>query len=194
MNYWDKRYANGGNSGCGSTGYLREWKWQTIELFVNPIIEVIDVGCGDLSFWDLTTLPKGYVGIDASEVIIQKNRINNPTLTFYHAESSTPLGIVAPVVFCFDMLFHIMDDDVYKRTIENLCRMSSEYIFIYTWVNNPLRKFWFIESDRDEYERFRDLEQINTITSDYGFKGISVIRNETLDRFGAMLVFRRKVP
>jgi hypothetical protein len=184
MNYWDKRYADGGNSGCGSIGYLREWKWQTIHLFVNPVTEVIDVGCGDLSFWDVTTLPDGYVGIDASEIIIKKNRANNPNLIFYHAKS--------PVVFCFDMLFHIMDDGIYQRTIENLCRMSSDYIFIYTWINNPLRKFWFIETDRDDYERFRDLNALNYITADNGFKGISVVRNELLDRFGAMLVFRKE--
>jgi len=192
MNYWDKRYADGGNSGCGSTGHLREWKWNTIKRFVESIDEVIDVGCGDLSFWDTTTLPEGYVGIDASEVIITKNKLQYPNARFYKSMSSAPLGIVAPIVFCFDMLFHIMDDDVYKGTIENLCRMSSDYIFIYTWVNNPLRKFWFLKADRDEYERFRNLNSLTSITSEYGFDGIAIVRNETIDRFGAMLVFRRK--
>jgi len=194
MNYWDKRYASGGTSGCGSVGELRDIKWCWIKQFVDPITDIIDVGCGDLSFWEYEMLPERYVGIDSSEVIIKKNQLAYPGATFYHAQSSEPLGITSPVVFCFDMMFHIMDDDVYQRTIQNLCILSSEYIFIYTWIENPLRWFWIIEKTKDKYECFRGIEGLNDIMEANSFTLIAIMRSEWVDPFGAMLIFRKTKP
>lgn len=192
MNYWDKRYASGGTSGCGSVGELRDWKWKIIKHFVNPITEVIDVGCGDLSFWDGKMLPERYIGMDSSGIIIERNKVRHPNNIFLGVESSEPLGIVAPVVFCFDMLFHIMDDNIYWETINNLCSMSSEYIFIYTWLINPLRKFWVIPKVKGDYEYYRDPAQACRVIGSNGFYLIVNARCKGIDKFGAMLVFRRK--
>ena len=192
MNYWDKRYESGGTSGCGSVGQLRDIKWCWIQMFVDPVTDVIDVGCGDLSFWDGKQLPAGYIGIDGSEVIIKKNKIQHPENIFYHAQSSEPLGLVAPVVFCFDMLFHIMDDDIYWKTVQNLCTMSSEYIFIYTWMINPLRKFGVLTKTKGEYECYRDPTKMCSTIQSNGFYLVEVARNKGTDKFGVMLLFRRK--
>jgi hypothetical protein len=50
--YWENRYASGGTSGCGSIGKLKEWEWKAITEYLPTPDHIIDVGCGDLSFWD----------------------------------------------------------------------------------------------------------------------------------------------
>ena len=60
-NYWENRYESGGTSGKGSIGQLRAWKWQVIEDYAGPVDDVIDVGCGDLSFLEGKTSEK-YTG------------------------------------------------------------------------------------------------------------------------------------
>lgn len=72
-NYWEKRYSIGGSSGKGSIGKERAWKWSIIDNYSPNIQNVIDVGCGDLSFWSNREC-KDYTGIDMSETIIEKNK------------------------------------------------------------------------------------------------------------------------
>jgi hypothetical protein len=191
MNYWDKRYASGGTSGCGSIGKLRDIKWCWIKKFVAPVTDIIDVGCGDLSFWEGRAIPDGYVGIDGSGIIIEKNKRQHPNNIFYQAQSSEPLGLSASVVFCFDMLFHIMDDDIYWKTIHNLCSMSNEYIFIYTWAINPLRKFGILTAEKCEYEYYRDPTKMCRVIESNGFNLVEMCSNKMIDPYGVLFVFRR---
>jgi hypothetical protein len=51
-------------------------------------------------------------------------------------------GIRARIVFCLDLLFHILDDSAYVRILENLCMYSKEWIFIFTWSKNPFDLSW----------------------------------------------------
>lgn len=188
--YWETRYASGGTSGDGSVGVLREWKWRVIKQFAYPIDEVIDVGCGDMSFWKNEQVPTGYIGIDGSFTIIQKNKEKYPNATFYCNTAESLMSITAPVVFCFDMLFHIMDDGEYRAIIDNLCRYATKTLFVYTWVDNPIRKFHFFVSDRDEYERFHDPVAMCSRIKSLGFSTPIVFRSD-YDKYGAMFVFRK---
>lgn len=71
---WDVRYRLGGSSGWGSVGASKYWKWSVIDRYINPIDDVVDVGCGDLTFWDGRDCQR-YVGIDPSSYVIKKNRM-----------------------------------------------------------------------------------------------------------------------
>ena len=73
--YWNKRYANGLTSGDGSIGCLKDFKWGIIDKYVGDISQksVIDVGCGDLSFWEGKDCDE-YTGIDISNVVIEHNK------------------------------------------------------------------------------------------------------------------------
>ena len=46
-------------------------------------------------------------------------------------------GLKKDVVFCFDVLFHIMDSKTFIEILQNLCHYSNDYILIHTWLNNP---------------------------------------------------------
>lgn len=142
--FWNKKYADGGISGQGSIGKYRTWKWMKIMQMIPDLREVIDVGCGDLRFWQHPiarefTTRKGftYLGIDISDEIIARNQEIAPHLDFVCAPSHLDLGEKAQVVLALDLLFHIMDDGNFEETLEQLCKASKLWIVIYSWRKNP---------------------------------------------------------
>ena len=138
--YWETHYRRGGSSGEGSVGDLREWKWRIINLYVKDADDIVDIGCGDLSFWDceLALKPVHYCGVDISPTIIARNQRTYPDRSFSIADARTPiLALKGRIVLCLDVLFHILDDDTFLHILENLCRYSLEWIFVFTWCKNP---------------------------------------------------------
>ena len=100
---------------------------------------VVDVGCGDLSFWEGREC-ENYTGIDFSNPIIKKNMIHRPNWKFICANAEIEIkDLHKEAVFCMGVLFHIMDLKTYIQILNNLCTYSDNYIFIYTWINNPFR-------------------------------------------------------
>ena len=135
--YWEQRYSSGGTSGKGSIGDDRAYRWRAIDKYIPYLRSVLDVGCGDLSFWEERDC-KDYTGIDISKTIIERNRILRPDWEFICANAATRIeGLTKEVVFCFDIIYHIMDEKTYLNTLKNLCHYSTDYIFINTWINNP---------------------------------------------------------
>ncbi|MBU0847293.1 class I SAM-dependent methyltransferase [Patescibacteria group bacterium] len=193
--YWDARYRAGGTSGAGSVGRLRTWKWMVIRaamMLHSPELvapKIIDIGCGDLSFFDTPDAvhPSDYIGIDISEEIISRHRLSG---RFGHSfilgisRDLVPL-IRAPVVFCLDLLFHLMDDDDYLETLKNLCAYSEDLIFIYTWKYNPLGP----RGTDDIYQKYRLLDVDLNIFTEMGFELIE--ENSSPDRIGCLYVFKR---
>ncbi|MFX0141044.1 MAG: hypothetical protein ACFFDN_45820, partial [Candidatus Hodarchaeota archaeon] len=102
--YWEQRYFSGGTSGPGSIGEEKAWKWSLIDQFVPDLNHVIDVGCGDLSFWEGRDCAD-YVGIDISKTIIEKNIKKRPKWQFIHTNAEKRIdGLKKEVVFCLDVL------------------------------------------------------------------------------------------
>lgn len=58
-------YRKGGNSGEGSGGKTRGWKWEQILSVIPNVESVVDIGCGDLRFWEGRKC-ESYVGVDIS--------------------------------------------------------------------------------------------------------------------------------
>ena len=212
--YWDLRYLDNKTSGNGSIGDYRKFKWSIIDKYVPFLRSVVDVGCGDLSFWGERDC-EDYTGIDISKTIIEKNRILRPDWEFLWSNAEKKIeGLSKNTVFCFDMLFHVMNNDSYYRILENLCYYSREYIFIYTWINNPFQKSRLIKrlfqtfpklklfktielmkkiisknkySD-GKYQYYRNLENELGVFKKKGFDLIETIQHT--DNIGAMYIFR----
>lgn len=157
--FWNERYLMGGNSGKGSRGKKRRIKWEHIKKLIGTFQSVIDVGCGDLAFWDnrfakkiMTQSGFNYVGIDYSEVIINKNRDRYQEFKFICTGSNLLVPhLKADVVICFDLLFHLLDEAVFVETIKNLSKYSRNWIVIGTWINSP-------KQYNTAYQEFRQLE------------------------------------
>ena len=138
--YWEDRYRLGDKGGAGCSGRRKEWRWRVIEKYAPRVEDVIDVGCGELSFWSGRDCER-YMGIDISRTALERNRRNRPKWDFIQASASTPLHAKAEVVFCFDVLFHIMDRTEYYSAIENLISYTGRWLFISTWDVNPFTSF-----------------------------------------------------
>lgn len=209
--YWDSRYDSGRSSGSGSVDEYREWKWRLIDKYVpDAASDIVDLGCGDRSFWRDRT-PVKYAGIDFSEVIIRRNQAQWPDLKFICARGEEyQAGLSARVVICMDVLFHVMDDAAYEQILKNIASYSTEWIFVYTWTDNPF-KSWsarrqflrerklglFFRSlftdlrDDGEYQKYRDVSQYLRIFESAGFELQAVERNPIPESFGGLFVFRR---
>ncbi|MBN2259843.1 MAG: class I SAM-dependent methyltransferase [Clostridiales bacterium] len=205
--YWEQRYKQGGSSGEGSVDESREWKWNIIDSYLSEVENVIDLGCGDLTFW-LGRNCRQYTGIDVSETILNKNKSARPEWNFILSSSDQFIkNMKAPVVFCFDMLFHIMDEKSFIKTIDNACRYSSKYLFIYTWKKNPFSrsfalrrifkkgnlsfiKYVFFPSKTDNrYQYFRSIDDHIDILKKNNFQLLN--EYEYPDDIGCMYVLKK---
>jgi len=169
IEYWNQRYSSGGDSGAGSSGDHARWKWAIIDSLIPDLNDVIDVGCGDLRFWSGRNC-KRYVGIDFSEDVIRKNRIQRPDWTFVHANAASRIeGLTADVVFCFDLLYHVMGEENFMKILANLNLYSDRWIFVVTLVNNPFHP----NVTDNYYQYFRNLFQYSDGFFGFGLKKFS---------------------
>jgi len=182
MEYWDKRYQIGGTSGYGSVGPIRDKKWSIINQFLPIVNHIIDVGCGDLSFWEGKDC-NDYTGIDLSPTVIEQNRKARPKWVFKCQNASERIeGLSNCYVFCLDLLYHIMNDNEYLAIIENLCSYSKLFLFVYTLIENP-----YGERKTDGiYQKYRDFNLDLKTFEKNGFKLISV---QKCQPWAAMHVF-----
>lgn len=129
--YWNIRYGDGGDSGIGSIGKEKDWKWSIIKEEVDiTTCSVLDLGCGDLSFWrDFRA--KKYIGIDYSSFIIERNRAKFPELDFHLMDMTTlNRSFAADVIFCLDVLFHQPSKRDFEAILDFLNNIDGEFLFI----------------------------------------------------------------
>ena len=134
--YWEQRYENGGNSGAGSYGHLAKFKADVINSFIkeNEINTIIDYGVGDgnqLKFINLKNIT--YYGIDVSKTIIDRNKSNNKldNVHFIHYVDVCFNNLEGDLVLSLDVIYHLIEEDVYCNYMHNLFLMSKKYVIIY---------------------------------------------------------------
>lgn len=216
--YWEQRYFSGGTSGPGSIGKHKTWKWGIIDQFVQDLnlSDVLDVGCGDLSFWEGRDCDD-YTGIDFSKTVIDKNTKRRPRWHFIHANAENMIpGLRREIVLCMDVLFHITDEENFLSILHNLCHYSSNYIFVHTWKNNPFGRanrirrildkimrlrirsallvLYDLMEDRakvtdSKYQYFRSLDPYLHVFREHGFSLLGIEENP--DHIGALYVFKK---
>ena len=138
QNYWNRRYKAGGNSGAGSYGRLAEFKAEVINDFVNKhmIHTVIEWGCGDGNQLSLAQYPE-YIGFDVSMEAVKKCRrkfkkdktkkfIWNGKEDFINEEPPADLSL------SLDVLYHLIEDDIFDSYMRNLFDSSDKYVIIYS--------------------------------------------------------------
>ena len=172
--YWINRYHQGGNSGAGSYNNLAEFKGEILNDFVKKhnIKNVLEMGCGDgnqLSYFNFPT----YTGLDISPKAIkiskQKFRDDN-TKQFLLLNGKTPLSL-ADLVLSLDVLYHLVEDEVYTAYMTKLFSLSEKFVIIYScnfedngnfpphvrprkftkWVEDNVKQFRLIEKIENKY-------------------------------------------
>ena len=148
--YWENRYKKSGNSGAGSYGRLAEFKADVINSFVaeKKINSVIEFGCGDGNQLSLFKVPF-YVGHDVSYSAIQKlqeHYFNDDSKMFYHSSFFSDTWR-ADLTISLDVIYHLIEDDVYDDYMRRLFDASKKYVIIYSCNRNDIVP--------DEHIRFR---------------------------------------
>ncbi|MBA2241537.1 MAG: class I SAM-dependent methyltransferase [Chthoniobacterales bacterium] len=139
--YWERRYGCGSHSGAGSYGRLAEFKAEVLNRFVleHGIRDVIDFGCGDGAQLSLAKYPH-YVGIDVSATAVDKCRArfqHDTSKRFYlPAELPAPRGF--ELALSLDVIFHLVEDDVFTHYMAGLFRASHRYVIVYSTNRNAV--------------------------------------------------------
>lgn len=132
--YWKERYATGGNSGVGSYGKFASFKAEVINKFVSEheIRSVIEFGCGDGNQLKLANYPT-YLGFDISKTAVDLCRET------FKRDSSKSFKLIdeydnerAELTLSLDVLFHLIEDEVFETYMMRLFNSSDKYVIIYS--------------------------------------------------------------
>jgi len=134
MEYWQQRYESGGNSGAGSYNELAEFKANVLNCFVkdNTIDTVLEYGCGDGNQLKLAKYPS-YIGFDVSQKAISRCTsifAENRTKTFRLLRKYN--GEIAQLTLSLDVIYHLIEDEVFSDYMERLFTSSSRFVIIYS--------------------------------------------------------------
>jgi hypothetical protein len=132
--YWDDRYRFGGNSGIGSYGQFAEFKAEILNQFVTEhhIDSVIEFGCGDGNQLSLAKYPR-YIGVDVAPAAVEKCRLR------YRKDSSKTFLLTseasnqrAELGLSLDVIFHLVEDEVFHTYMANLFAAAEHHVVLYT--------------------------------------------------------------
>jgi hypothetical protein len=138
--YWDHRYVSGGNSGSGSYNQLAEFKAGVINRFIadHRIKSAIEFGCGDGNQLSLIKYP-AYTGLDISRSAIQLCQSlfrEDKTKSFYLYHPRTfnyqKSTFTAEVSLSLDVIFHIMEQEIFELYMTHLFESARKYVIIYS--------------------------------------------------------------
>ncbi len=168
--FWAQRYVMGGTSGPGSYGRLARFKADTINEFVRErhVESVIEFGCGDGSQLRLAKYPS-YIGFDISPEVLARCR---QIFARDHSKEFQLLddyaGEQAQLTLSLDVIFHLVEDEIFYDHMQKLFDASTSYVGIYSSnyegeypaPPRPVRHRQFtrwIEAARPEWQLIRHL-------------------------------------
>lgn len=190
--YWEKRYLEGGNSGAGSYNRLADFKAQVLNEFVkeNNIKEVMEWGCGDGNQLSLAHYPY-YVGYDVSAKAVElcKTRFetDNTKKFIWCGDSKFKNELVVELVLSLDVIYHLVEDDVYEQYMQRLFESSNKYVCIYAsnfdkqtavhvkhrcftkWVEANLNHKWKLDKVIKNPYPYSEEDTDSTTVSDFYF-------------------------
>lgn len=138
--YWENRYASNSNSGVGSYGESAEYKASFLNDFVikHKIFSVIELGSGDGNQLGYFKFPQ-YTGLDISKTAIEmcrKKYLNDSNKKFemYTSEILNKYHLnKKELAISLDVVFHLVEDEVFIDYMNNLFCCSSKFVIIYSW-------------------------------------------------------------
>ena len=132
--YWIERYEAGRTSGAGSYNELAEFKAEMINAFVvdHGIQTVMEFGCGDGNQLQLANYPD-YTGFDVSPRVVDLCRnifSSDDRKRFLLMEEYA--GQTAQLTLSLDVVYHLVEDDVYASYMETLFAAAERFVIVYS--------------------------------------------------------------
>lgn len=140
--YWQKRYTSGGNSGAGSYNELSYFKAEIVNRFIQEknVQSVIEFGCGDGNQLKLMKYTQ-YLGLDvapASVVLCSTEFKDDATKSFMQYNPKSFFNrtyIMADAVVCLDVLYHIIPEEDFLKTLHDIFSCARKYVILYTSID-----------------------------------------------------------
>jgi SAM-dependent methyltransferase len=137
--YWEQRYCSKGNSGAGSCGRLAAFKAEVLNDFVevNAITRVAELGCGDGNQLALANY-SSYVGFDVSPTALDlcRSRFRDGGKHFFPYARKRVLATYSAfrpqLVLSLDVIYHLVEDDVFNDYMRLLFASEADYVIIYS--------------------------------------------------------------
>jgi SAM-dependent methyltransferase len=176
--YWERRYRAGLTSGAGSYGLLSEFKAEVLNEFVtsHDIRSVIEFGCGDGNQLELARYPR-YLGLDVSKTAIDRcrERFNgDDTKSFLWYDPARTSNIAnflnADLTLSLDVIYHLVEDQIYCCYLRNLFCTSRRFVIIYSSDMDDKSAAPHVRHRRfttDVHRDFTNFRQINRIDNRY---------------------------
>jgi len=138
--YWESRYRSGGNSGAGSYRHLAEFKAEVLNNFVaqNEVSNIVEFGCGDGNQLSLANYPT-YLGVDVSDTAVEMcRRTFSEDSTKHFIPLTEYHGAQADLALSLDVLFHLVEDDVFDAYMRRLFAAARRFVIVYSSnTDNP---------------------------------------------------------
>jgi len=137
IDYFNNRSLKGHMSGWGSVGQWGELKRYMLG-YIWPFRSMLDIGCGDMvymsSFEPFVNRKFSYLGIDGSTDVITRARKKCSLHLFHQMTISelikSDLNKSCDVIVCYDVLFHIVEDWLYRDLLRWLFRSSADHLLL----------------------------------------------------------------
>jgi len=138
--YWEDRYVSGGTSGAGSYGPQAEYKAEFINQFVrdNGVASIVEFGCGDGNQLGLAEYPT-YLGIDVAPQAVERciesfrRDTSKSFMTVDLRAFSDPARFLhADLALSLDVVFHLVEDDVFEAYMHALFDAADRFVIIYS--------------------------------------------------------------
>lgn len=132
--YWDERYGKGMTSGYGSYNELAVFKAAFINDFVasHGVDTVIEFGCGDGNQLSLASYPN-YIGVEVSanalRICGEKFREDDSKR---FVSSTEYAGETAELALSLDVIYHLVEDEVYQKYMDRLFHASTRFVIIFS--------------------------------------------------------------
>lgn len=139
--FWNRRYETDleKGSGPGSRQENLLLKNSIIKATVDAydIKTVLDIGCGDIEILQDVTL-EHYIGVDLSEVIIQRNQSLRPGWTFVCSDLTKGYDPPsADLVLCLDVLIHQKFNRNYQMVLAKCMRAARKVLLVSGYSKRP---------------------------------------------------------
>lgn len=159
--YWDKRYADGGTSGAGSYNRLCEYKAEIVNGLIkkHDIKSIIDFGCGDGNQLRHINTPY-YLGVDVASAVSKCRGLFKDDNTKTFTLLSEYNGEKAEMTLSMDVIFHLVEDDIFEHHNKTLFNAATKLVVIYSSNTNDqfgsghMRQRVFTEWIKDNIEGF----------------------------------------
>lgn len=168
--YWRNRYKLGGDSGAGSGGAAAAYKADILNVFVatHAVGDVMEFGCGDGRQLELAAYP-AYLGLDISADAVawcRERFSSDDSKRFMLLDDYS--GETADLTLSLDVLFHLVEDEVYFDYLDRLFAAGRRFVIVYaTSVDVSVKTFRHVRHRPVEadiasrfagFERMRDAE------------------------------------